>query len=40
MEAKGLNLAKWENHTIDVIHSEGLDGVPFLHLSGTKTIVE
>jgi hypothetical protein len=40
MEGKGLSLAKRENHTIDVSHSEGMEGAPFLRLSGTKTIVE
>jgi hypothetical protein len=40
MEGKGLSLAKRENHTIDVRHSEGMGRAPFLYLAGTKTIVE
>jgi hypothetical protein len=40
MEGKELSLAKRENHTIEASHSEGMESVSFLRLTGTKTIVE
>jgi hypothetical protein len=40
MEGTDLSVAKQENHTIAVSHSEGIESVPFLDFTGTKTIVE